>query len=190
MLEKIASLTTLRNLTGLTRTLVKQGNINALRCYSTKLAPASPKQFSCLTKPITFKNVICPSSAQLKKAIGNSLIQARSQSTHGSHVNLWKLERLVAAMFVPLVPLCLMLENPVLDSLLAVLSVIHVHWGLEAIIIDYARPIVVGHIFPKICFVALYLVSALTLAGLLVLVYNGPGISKVLKQGWTIGKDK
>lgn len=61
---------------------------------------------------------------------------------------------------------------------------------MEAIIIDYARPIVVGPVLPKILFVSLYLVSALTLAGLLVLVYNGPGISKVIKQGWAIGKDK
>lgn len=61
---------------------------------------------------------------------------------------------------------------------------------MEAIIVDYARPIVVGPIVPKVCFVVLYLLSALTLAGLLVLVYNGPGISKAIKQGWAIGKDK
>ncbi|NP_001165803.1 succinate dehydrogenase [ubiquinone] cytochrome b small subunit, mitochondrial isoform X1 [Nasonia vitripennis] len=191
MLGRIANLTTLRNLTGLSRSLVKQGNISNLRCYSTKLAaPMYSGQFSCLPKQITLKNALCPTSSQLTKITANSLIQTRSQSTHGDHVNLWKLERIVSAAFVPLLPLCLMLDNPVLDGLLAVLSVIHVHWGLEAIILDYARPIVVGPIVPKVCFVALYLVSALTLAGLLVLVYNGPGISKVIKQGWSIGKDK
>ena len=62
--------------------------------------------------------------------------------------------------------------------------------GLEAIIVDYARPIVVGPVVPKVLMTSLYLLSALTLAGLLVLVYNGPGISKVIKQGWAIGKDK
>ena len=62
--------------------------------------------------------------------------------------------------------------------------------GLEAIIVDYARPIVVGPVVPKVLMASLYAISALTLAGLLVLIYNGPGISKSIKQGWAIGKDK
>lgn len=135
---------------------MKQGNISALRCYSTRVAAPtySAGQFSCLPKPITFRNALCPTSSQvdkyyfvitnslalsylkiiswryiqLTKITANSLIQTRSQSTHGDHVNLWKLERIVSAAFVPLLPLCLLLDNPVLDGLLAVLSVIHVHW--------------------------------------------------------------
>jgi len=61
---------------------------------------------------------------------------------------------------------------------------------LEAIILDYARPIVVGIIFSKVAFFALYLLSASTLAGLLVLIYNGPGLSKIIKEGWAIDKEK
>jgi len=54
---------------------------------------------------------------------------------------------------------------------------------LEAIILDYARPIVVGTLVPKVAFLMLNLLSAATLAGLLVLM-------KVIKNGWAIGKDK
>jgi len=61
---------------------------------------------------------------------------------------------------------------------------------LEAIIIDYARPIVVGTLVPKVAFLMLNLLSAATLAGLLVLIYNGPGLTKVIKNGWAIGKDR
>ncbi|KAL7298268.1 succinate dehydrogenase [ubiquinone] cytochrome b small subunit, mitochondrial [Trichogramma pretiosum] len=191
MLEKIASLRTLRSLNVLSKSFVSQVNTTTVRTYSSRLvAPTCTRQISCLPKPITFKNVITPSSLQVAKIVGNNLIQKRSMSSHGDHVNIWKLERVVSAAFVPLLPLCLILENPILDGALAILSVIHVHWGLEAIIVDYARPIVVGPIVPKVCMAALYALSAVTLAGLLVLIYNGPGISKAIKQGWAIGKDK
>lgn len=61
--------------------------------------------------------------------------------------------------------------------------------GLEAIIVDYARPLVVGPVVPKALFFLLYVTSAVTLAGLLVLAINGPGITKVIKQGWAIGQE-
>lgn len=62
--------------------------------------------------------------------------------------------------------------------------------GLEAIIVDYARPIVVGTLFPKVAFLLLNVLSAATLAGLLVLIYNGPGLTKTIKSGWKIGQDR
>lgn len=62
--------------------------------------------------------------------------------------------------------------------------------GLEAIILDYARPIIVGTLVPKVAFFMLNLLSAATLAGLLVLIYNGPGLAKIIKDGWAIGKDR
>lgn len=68
--------------------------------------------------------------------------------------------------------------------------IILLHRGLEAIILDYARPIVVGTLVPKVAFLMLNLLSAATLAGLLVLIYNGPGLTKVIKNGWAIGKDR
>jgi len=61
---------------------------------------------------------------------------------------------------------------------------------LEAIIVDYVRPIVVGPVAPKVAFLMLNLLSIATLAGLFVLIYNGPGIVKIIKQGWVIGKDR
>ncbi|XP_014212544.1 succinate dehydrogenase [ubiquinone] cytochrome b small subunit, mitochondrial [Copidosoma floridanum] len=191
MLAKIANLAVLKNLTGLSRTLTKPVNVNALRCYATgSVSSRCWNQLNSLPKPVVSKNCLVPRSPQLRGVIGSSLVQLRNQSTHGDHVNLWKLERVVSALFLPLLPLAFMLENPILDSVLAVASVIHVHWGLEAIIIDYARPLVVGPVVPKILMAALYLTSALTLAGLMVLIYNGPGLCKVIKQGWAIGKDK
>ena len=59
--------------------------------------------------------------------------------------------------------------------------------GLEAVIVDYARPSVVGNILPKVAHLSLYLLSAGTLVGLLALIYNGPGIGKSVMNFWAIG---
>lgn len=61
--------------------------------------------------------------------------------------------------------------------------------GLEAVVLDYARPSVVGNILPKVAFGALYFLSAMTFVGLLALVYNGPGIGKTVKNFWSIGSE-
>lgn len=68
--------------------------------------------------------------------------------------------------------------------------IILLHRGLEAIIVDYVRPIVVGTLVPKVAFLMLNLLSVATLAGLFVLIYNGPGLTKTIKNGWAIGKDR
>lgn len=60
--------------------------------------------------------------------------------------------------------------------------------GFEAIITDYARPIVVGPVLPKILHFSLIILSAVTLCGLFVLINNGPGVSRVIKDAWAIGK--
>lgn len=48
----------------------------------------------------------------------------------------------------------------------------------------------VGTLVPKVAFFMLNIVSAATLAGLLLLIYNGPGLAKIIKQGWAIGQPK
>jgi len=74
--------------------------------------------------------------------------------------------------------------------MLKIIKMILLFRGLEAIILDYVRPIVVGTVVPKVAFLMLNLLSAATLAGLLVLIYNGPGLTKTIKHGWAIGKDR
>ncbi|XP_043278687.1 succinate dehydrogenase [ubiquinone] cytochrome b small subunit, mitochondrial isoform X2 [Venturia canescens] len=119
----------------------------------------------------------------------SSLLQCRASSTHGDHVRLWQIERIVSAAFIVLLPACIMLENSVVDALFATLVVMHAHWGLEAVVLDYIRPSIFGSILPKVAFGTLYLVSALTFVGLLALIYNGPGIGKTVKNLWSIGSE-
>lgn len=59
---------------------------------------------------------------------------------------------------------------------------------MEAVITDYARPSVVGPVVPKILHFTLLMISAVTLCGLFVLINNGPGVSRAMKDAWAIGK--
>ncbi|KAK0086452.1 hypothetical protein PV325_003166 [Microctonus aethiopoides] len=129
---------------------------------------------------------------QYSKKVSSSLIvsanQIRASSTTGDHVRLWQIERIVSAAFIVLLPACVLLNNAVVDVAFSILTVMHAHWGLEAIILDYARPAVVGPILPKVLFASLYLLSIATLAGLMALVYNGPGVGGSIRKMWSIGK--
>ncbi|KOX75738.1 Putative succinate dehydrogenase [ubiquinone] cytochrome b small subunit, mitochondrial [Melipona quadrifasciata] len=60
--------------------------------------------------------------------------------------------------------------------------------GLEAMVTDYARPNVLGPVLPKILHFSLLIASAVTLCGLFVLINNGPGVSRAVKDAWAIGK--
>ncbi|XP_012285241.1 succinate dehydrogenase [ubiquinone] cytochrome b small subunit, mitochondrial [Orussus abietinus] len=140
-------------------------------------------------KVLLNKPALCISSIQTPVIPNVNGSQLRMATTGGDHVRLWQIERLLSTALIPILPACVILQNPVVDGLTAILIVMHSYWGLEAVVIDYARPIVVGPIVPKIAHILLNLLSAATLAGLFVLIYNGPGIGKTIKNVWTIGKE-
>ncbi|XP_014479545.1 PREDICTED: succinate dehydrogenase [ubiquinone] cytochrome b small subunit, mitochondrial [Dinoponera quadriceps] len=175
-------------------TLAKPAGLLVRRCGPTQF-PKPTSSFANLNRCAIANTSNCSKYRILSKLPARltvNISQARAASArHGDHVRTWVMERLVAVSFLALIPAALMFENKVIDAALAINIVMHFHWGLEAIIIDYVRPIVVGTIAPKIAALALNLLSAATLAGLLLLIYNGPGLAKVIKQGWAInGKRK
>lgn len=58
--------------------------------------------------------------------------------------------------------------------------------GLEAIVVDYIRPILFGELAPKIGLGLLYLFSIVTLAGLMNLIYNDSGLANAFLQLWKL----
>lgn len=62
----------------------------------------------------------------------------------------------------------------------------HAHWGLEAIVVDYVRPVLVGNVVPKIAHGLLILFSAATLAGLVYFIQNDIGIGQAVQRLWAI----
>ncbi|RZC35172.1 succinate dehydrogenase [ubiquinone] cytochrome b small subunit, mitochondrial, partial [Asbolus verrucosus] len=60
--------------------------------------------------------------------------------------------------------------------------------GLEAVVVDYVRPIIFGNIIPKLSVGLLYLISAATLGGLIYFNVNDIGIGKAIRRFWAIKK--
>lgn len=58
--------------------------------------------------------------------------------------------------------------------------------GIEALVVDYARPEVVGVALAKIFHLSVYILSIITLAGLMNLILNGGGVVEGTKKLWAI----
>ncbi|KAK3930083.1 Succinate dehydrogenase [ubiquinone] cytochrome b small subunit, mitochondrial [Frankliniella fusca] len=103
-----------------------------------------------------------------------------------NHSKLWTLERALSAALILVVPAALVAPSKALDTLLAVTLVMHSHWGVEAIVVDYVRPILFGNAIPKVALGGVYVLSIVTLAGLLQLIYTDIGLANTVKKIWSL----
>ncbi|XP_017471969.1 PREDICTED: succinate dehydrogenase [ubiquinone] cytochrome b small subunit, mitochondrial [Rhagoletis zephyria] len=115
-----------------------------------------------------------------------SLSAAKMAAAKGNHTPLWTAERLISLALLGVVPGAFIYPSQTLDALLAISVVLHSHWGVEAIITDYARPQVVGPLLPKVAHGALIVLSIATLGGLFYIIQNDVGIANSVKQLWKI----
>ncbi|XP_053613372.1 succinate dehydrogenase [ubiquinone] cytochrome b small subunit, mitochondrial isoform X1 [Plodia interpunctella] len=100
------------------------------------------------------------------------------------HAKLWVVEKATAAILVPLIPLALVLPNKLFDSVLAILITAHSFWGVEAMIVEYARVIVVGPVVPKVAMGFNYGITFLMLGGLFYLIFNDIGMCRSFWKIW------
>jgi succinate dehydrogenase (ubiquinone) membrane anchor subunit len=103
-----------------------------------------------------------------------------------NHVTLWQAERALSVVLLGLVPAALIIPSQASDYLLALATVMHFHWGLEAIVTDYVRESLFGKAIPKVSHAALLLFSAATLAGLFMMAYKEQGIATTVRKIWAI----
>jgi len=108
----------------------------------------------------------------------------KKESLYSDHRIAWVVERIISISLLGIVPYAFLLPSEIADSLLAIVSVLHAHWGLESVIVDYLRPAVVGNITAKLGILLTYTVSALLLVGLGELIYNGPGLVSTIVRLW------
>uniref|UniRef100_A0A2A4JSV9 Succinate dehydrogenase [ubiquinone] cytochrome b small subunit n=1 Tax=Heliothis virescens TaxID=7102 RepID=A0A2A4JSV9_HELVI len=123
------------------------------------------------------------------RSFRTSPVRMSDEKPH-DHSKLWVIEKAVAALMIPLLPMGLLLPNRILDSVIAILICAHSFWGLEAIAIDYVRASVVGPILPKIALGLVYLISIATLGGLFYIISHDVGIANMIKQIWAIKSDR
>lgn len=115
-----------------------------------------------------------------------SLSAPKQSAAGGDHSGLWTAERGLSLGLLALLPAALAFPSQPLDTLLAISVVMHAHWGLEAIVTDYVRPIIFGNTIPKIAHFLLIAYSALVLGGLLYFTYTDVGVSRAIRSLWAV----
>lgn len=122
----------------------------------------------------------------IKPRIINPLVRSnitkRFLSGAHDHSKIWLLEKAVSVGLLAVIPLALVYPNPVLDYVLALSLIVHIHWGFEALVVDYIRPSLFGAAIPKVALASLYIVSIMALAGLFYLNYSDVGLSTAIKM--------
>jgi len=68
------------------------------------------------------------SSPILAKYLSSTSALRSADGKAHSHVGIWKLERVLSAAMLPLIPAALAVPNAALDTIVAVTIVMHNHW--------------------------------------------------------------
>ena len=122
----------------------------------------------------------------LNTAIRQFSVSPVRPSAHISHATIWNAEKILSLFLLGVLPIGVAFPSQAMDGAMAVAMVTHLHWGLDAIVTDYIRPILFGHTIPKLSHAALLVVSAITLGGLFYFNYNDIGIAMFLRKLWAI----
>jgi len=152
----------------------------ARQCTKLGNFPRIATQMRAISKSNMMPLVTNQLKTEVKLIRNISLTAPKLSAAQGSHSALWTAERALSLGLLALLPAAIAMPNPVLDYALAVSIVMHTHWGLEAIVTDYIRPIIFGNMVPKVAHGLLIGLSAITLAGLFYFIYNDIGIGKDL----------
>ena len=69
-----------------------------------------------------------------------------------------------------------------MDYAVAISLVVHVHWGVEAIVTDYIRPSIFGSVIPKVSIALVYVLSILAAGGLFLFNWTDVGLTQAMKM--------
>ncbi|CAG0893142.1 unnamed protein product [Cyprideis torosa] len=97
---------------------------------------------------------------------------------------LWHFERVVAASMLLLIPSAMLVYHPILDYLLSAILVMHGHWGLHGIVIDYLRPKIMGNALAKLSELVVYIFSAFAMGGIMYFNYTDVGLIHAIAGLW------
>ncbi|CAF0927455.1 unnamed protein product [Rotaria sordida] len=93
----------------------------------------------------------------------------------------YKIERIVALVMLAIIPGSFVFNSVFMNYLLAVSIVIHAHWGMDAVLIDYCprKALPLANIIR-------YVLTTIAFVGLCYFNYNDMGLIKALKTLWTM----
>jgi len=106
----------------------------------------------------------------------------------GDHVRMWTAERVVSIAQIPAILIPFIHTTPVTDALFCTLAVLHSHWGIEAIVVDYIRPSLFNGstVIPNIAVALVWALSAFTLGALYYFAYTDVGVVNAIKMLWKL----
>eukprot|EP00088_Acartia_fossae_P019371 TRINITY_DN21304_c0_g1_i1.p1 TRINITY_DN21304_c0_g1~~TRINITY_DN21304_c0_g1_i1.p1 ORF type:complete len:160 (-),score=34.48 TRINITY_DN21304_c0_g1_i1:813-1265(-) len=141
---------------------------------------------SCLLKAAGARSsALIPSTQHLPVTSFSTTLSKRSS---GDHVKMWTAERLVSIAQIPICIVPFMWTNPINDAIFCTLAVLHSHWGIEAIVVDYIRPSLFNGstVIPNIAVSLVWALSAFTLGALYYFNYTDVGIINAIKMLWRL----
>jgi len=117
-----------------------------------------------------------------------SFATSSAVQSSGDHVRMWTAEKVVSLAQVPAIIIPFLHTTPATDALFCTLAVLHSHWGIEAIVVDYIRPSLFNGstVIPNICVALVWALSAFTLGALYYFAYTDVGIVNAIKMLWKL----
>ncbi|XP_007422686.2 succinate dehydrogenase [ubiquinone] cytochrome b small subunit, mitochondrial, partial [Python bivittatus] len=94
----------------------------------------------------------------------------------------WTSERAVSILLLGLLPAAYLYPGVAVDYSLAATLTLHGHWGLGQLVTDYVH----GETSIKLANAGLYLLSAVTFAGLCYFNYHDVGICRAVAMLWSL----
>lgn len=113
---------------------------------------------------------------------------SQPKKSSGDHVRMWTAERVVSLAMIPIGVGPFLVTTPLTDALFCTLAILHSHWGIEAIVVDYIRPSLFNGstVIPNICVGLVWALSAFTLGALYYFNYSDVGIVNAIKMLWRL----
>lgn len=106
----------------------------------------------------------------------------RPEEKRGDHAMMasthWKIERLLAISMLGVMPACLFVQGPIMDTLLSITVLLHGFWGVDGVLTDYLEKFVPWIHYPW------YLITIAGLAGLFYFNYNDVGVCEAIRMVW------
>jgi len=117
-----------------------------------------------------------------------SFATSTAKQSSGDHVRMWTAERAVSLAQIPAIVIPFLHTTPATDALFCTLAVLHSHWGIEAIVVDYIRPSLFNGstVIPNIAVALVWALSAFTLGALYYFAYTDVGIINAIKMLWKL----
>lgn len=105
------------------------------------------------------------------------------QALHShNHDKIWLAERYLSWALLGVLPAAWVIPHPLMDYAVATSLVVHVHWGVEAIVVDYIRPSIFGPVIPKVSVALVYVLSILAASGLFIFNWTDVGMTQAFKM--------